>query len=324
MINRSSTTSVPPYRIGLLLIDGFAAMSYASTTEPLRAANLLAKKTLYVVRHIPVAGARARSSGKAELRADEQLGEQVNYDLVLVIAGENPTDFDDRRVFQWLRHLAHRGVMLGGISSGPMILAAAGVMQGRRMTLHWEHARIFNEIYPSLMIEKTLFVIDRDRMTCAGGTAPLDMMHALITRQHGADFARKVSDWFMHTEVREASHPQRSGLAERYQIHNPVILTTIEIMRNNLAEPLALSELARLNGISVRQLNRLFHDHLHSSPMNFYRNLRLVKAHELLKKSALTVMDIALAAGYSQATHFSRAITAQFGKSPSQLRKSED
>lgn len=314
-------TSSLPYRIGLLLIDGFATMSYASVTEPLRAANLLAEKTLFEVKHIPVSGARAISSGKTELRADAQLGEQSNYDLMLVIADGNLRDFDNRRVLQWLRHLAHRGVMLGGVSGGSMILALAGVMQGRRMTVHWEHAVVLSETYPSLLIEKTLFVIDRDRITCAGGTAPLDMMHALITWQQGADFARQVSDWFMHTDIRNSNHPQRSGLAERYQTNNPIVLATIEIMRNHLADPLDLSQLSQLNNISIRQLNRLFHDHMKLSPMNFYRRLRLEKAYDLLEKSALNITEVASATGFIQPPHFSKAFNRQYGKSPSQVRK---
>lgn len=314
-------TSSLPYCIGLLLIDGFSAMSYASVTEPLRAANFLAEKTLFDVKHIPVSGARAISSGKAELRADAQLGEQSNYDLMLVIADGNPSDFDNRRVFQWLRHLARRGVMLGGVSGGSMILAAAGVMQGKRMTIHWEYAAALSEIYPFLLVERTLFVIDRDRITCAGGTAPLDMMHALITWQQGAGFARRVSDWFMHTDIRNSNHPQRSGLTERYQTHNPIVLTTIDIMRNHLADPLDLSQLSQLNNISIRQLNRLFHDHMKVSPMNFYRGLRLEKAYDLLEKSALNIMEIASATGFIQPPHFSKAFTQQYGKSPSQVRK---
>ncbi len=317
-----STKPISPYRIGLLLIDGFATMSYASTTEPLRAANLLAEKKLYDIKHIPVSGTKATSSGKAKLRADARLGGQCNYDLVLVIAGGDPGAFDNHRALQWLRHLAQQGVMLGGVSGGPMILAAAGVMQGRRMTIHWEHANTLNETYPSLLIEKTLFVIDRDRITCAGGIAPLDMIHALITRHHGTRFARRVSDWFMHTDIRNSNDPQRSGLSERYQIHNTNVLTTIDIMRNHLADPLDLSQLAQLNELSARQLTRLFQNHLKMSPMEFYRNLRLEKARDLLDKSSLNITDIAFATGFNQLPHFSRAFTLQFGKSPSQTRKS--
>lgn len=320
-MDNTSIKPIAPYRIGLLMVDGFAIMSYASATEPLRAANLLAETPLYSVKHIPVSGARAISSNKTEIKANAQMGEQADYDLVLVIAGNDPAIFNDRRALQWLRHLSHRGIPLGGVSGGSMILAAAGVMKGRRMTIHWEHAEVLKETYPSLLVEKTLFVMDRDRITCAGGTAPLDMMNALITRHHGADFARKVSDWFMHTDVRASDDPQRSGLAERYQIHNATVLTAVDIMRNHLADPLDLTQLSQLAGVSTRQLNRLFYDHLKTSPMAFCRELRLEKAYTLLEKSALSIMDIALATGFTDPAHFSRTFSSQFGKSPSMARK---
>lgn len=320
-MDSSITKPTAPYRVGLLLIDGFAIMSYASATEPLRAANLLAEQPLYSVEHIPVSGTQSVSSNGIAVRASTPTGQPAHYDLVLVIAGGDPASFDDPRIFQWLRHLSHLGTTLGGVSGGPMILAAAGVMQGRRMTIHWEHAEVLKETHPLLLVEKTLFVIDRDRITCAGGTAPLDMMNALITLHHGADFARKVSDWFMHTDIRASDDPQRSGLAERYQTHNPVVLISIEMMRNHLADPLDLTQLSQLAGVSIRQLNRLFHDHLKVSPMTFCRKLRLEKAYDLLEKSALSIMDIALATGFIDPAHFSRAFTSQFGKSPSKIRK---
>ncbi len=310
-----------PYRIGLLLADGFDIMSYASVTEPLRAANRLAEEQLYSVKYIPVSGARAVSSGKTETKANAQLGEQTGYDLVLVLAAGEPASFNDLRVFQWLRHLSRLGTTLGGVSGGSMILAAAGVMQGRRMTIHWDYTEVLKETYPSLLVEKTLFVMDRDRFTCAGGTAPLDMMSALITRHQGADFARKVNDWFIHTAVRDSGDPQRSGLAERYHTHNATVLTAIDIMRNHLADPLDLTQLSQLTGVSTRQLDRLFHDHLKISPMAFCRELRLKKARTLLEKSAMSIMDIALATGFTAPAHFSRTFSSRFGQSPSKLRK---
>ena len=94
--------------------------------------------------------------------------------------------YNDRAVIPWLIRMARKGIRLGGVSGGPLVLARAGLMNGRRMTVHWEHAELLAEISPHLMIERSLYVIDRDRVTCAGGTAPMDLMHALIARHHGA------------------------------------------------------------------------------------------------------------------------------------------
>lgn len=310
----------PPFRVGFLLIDGFALLSYSSAAEPMRAANHLAGKRLYDVRHIPVSGDRSVSSGGAVIEGTASLEVDRDFDLVLVVAGGDPARFEDRRVFQWLRMMARRGVQIGGVSGGPVILARAGIMEGRRMTVHWEHAQTLAEITPSLLLERSLYVIDRDRLTCAGGTAALDLLHGLITRHHGAGFARRVSDWFMHTDVRPSGGPQRAGLVERYGVSDPAVIQSIEMMENHVADPLNLDQLAHLSGLSPRQLNRLFSEKLGASTMGFYRGLRLEKARNLLEQSVLSITEIALATGFASSAHFSTAFKTRFGYPPSNSR----
>ncbi|XSG83035.1 MAG: GlxA family transcriptional regulator [Methyloligella sp. ZOD6] len=309
------------YRICFLLIDGFALMSYAATVEPLRAANLLAGRRVYEISHAAPAGEFATSSSGARIEADAEIGVDLDFDLVLVVAGGDPVSFDDDHTFSWLRSLGRHGVRLGGVSGGPVILALAGVMAGRRMTVHWEHAGALAEIYPGLLIERTLYVVDRDRITSAGGTAPLDMMYALLAERQGPAFARAISDWFMHTEVRPSGGPQRSGLVERHGTTEAAVIRTIEAMENHVADPLRLAQLATLAGTSPRQLNRLFRERLGRSTMAFYRRLRLDVSRNLLQQSTLPLTDIGLATGFANSAHFSSAFRAEFGKSPSALRK---
>ena len=310
------------FRVGFLLVDGFALMSYSSAVEPLRAANHLAGKKLYDIRQLPVMGGRAVSSSGAVVNASAHVGEQVDYDLLLVVAGGDPARFANSNTFQWLRQLARRDVWLGGVSGGPVILALAGIMDNRRMTLHWEHVDALKEISPDLLVERSLFVIDRDRMTCAGGTAPLDMMHALIQSQHGAAFATEVSDWFMHTTIRPSAGPQRSGLAQRYQTHDASVLVAIDAMENHIADPLSLEQLARLTDLGTRQMNRLFKDKLGISTIAFYRKLRADKARNLLQQSSMSITDVALATGFASASHLARCYRELYGESPSMVRSS--
>ena len=145
-------------------------------------------------------------------------------------------------------------------------------------------------------------------------------MHALLTRQHGAGFARRVSDWFMHTEVRPSGGPQRAGLVERFGVSDPAVIQAIEMMENHVADPLNLDQLARLCGLGARQLNRLFREKLGDSTMAFYRGLRLEKARNLLEQSVLSVTEIALATGFASSAHFSTAFKERFGHSPRRHR----
>ena len=310
-------------RIAFVLVEGFALMSFAAVTEPLRAANLLAGREIYEVFHFaagPGTPDMLNSSSAASV-AVAGLGEATGeYDLAFVVAGGDPVEFDDDRVFQWLRRQARHGCVLGGVSGGPAVLANAGVMENRRMTLHWEHAAALAERHPGVLLERTLYVVDRDRITCAGGTAPLDMMHALIAEHHGADFARKVSDWFMHTDVRPAGGPQRAGLAERYGTSRHAVLAAIEAMENHIADPLLPGDLGQVVGVSARHLNRQFHAALGCSAGAFYRNLRLEKSRELLRQTDLPVLEIALATGFSSAAHFAASYRKRFGDAPSRHR----
>ncbi len=309
-----------PTRIGILPVADFAVMSYAATVEPLRAANLLAARPLYEVVHLAADERPVPSSGAAVVPPGARVGDALALDMLFIIAGGDISDYHDPKLYRWLARLAREGVALGGVSGGPVILARAGLMAGRRMTLHWEYAEALAELSPDLAIERTLYVIDRDRMTCAGGTAPLDMMHALIARQHGAGFARQVSDWFMHTDIRPPVGPQRGGLAQRVGTHTSAILDAVEAMESHVADPLDLGQLADIAGVSARQLNRLFTDQLGQPVMRYYRTLRLGRAQSLLRNSALPLTQIALATGFANSSHFSRTYSAQFGQAPSQYR----
>lgn len=306
-----------PRIIGILPIAGFALMSYASSVEPFRAANLLSGRALYRTVVFGLDATAIPSSGAASIAPDAVITDTIRPDYLFVIAGGDPTQFTNRLAFNWLAHMARAGTVIGGVSGGPVILARAGLMDGRRMTVHWEHAAALAEASPQLLIERTLYVIDRDRVTCAGGIAPLDLMHALIAQHHGGTFARQVSDWFLHTEIRPAIGPQRSGLVARVGVSSPAILDAVEAMERHVADPLSLNQLATRSRISPRQLNRLFKDKLGRPAMRYYRDLRLEKARNLLRNSSLSLTEIALATGFSSSAHFSAAFKGKFGHPPS-------
>jgi len=296
-------------------------MSYASVAEPFRAANLLAGRTLYELVNFAASGSAATSSSHVIVPADEPLSPAPCLDLLMVVAGGDPMTFLKVPVRGVLRELDKRGVVMGGVSGGPLVLAAAGLMEGRRMTVHWEHMPALAELSPTSIIERTLYVLDRNRVTCAGGIAPLDMVHALIARSHGAEFARQVSDWFLHTNVRPAESAQRSGLIERYGTTNRVVIEVIQLMHDHLAEPLSLLRLAELAGVSARQLIRLFRAHLGKPAMAFYLDLRLDHARHLLRASSLSITEIALATGFSDSAHFSTAFSRRYGQPPSKFTR---
>lgn len=305
-----------PKDIAFVLTDGYALMSLASAVEPLRAANLLAGRELYNMRFLSVGGGFEASTAGGGFVC-ERLARAGPPDLAFVVAGGNPMLYEDAGLVRGLRALDQRRVPLGGISGGAAILARHGLMDGRRFTLHWQHADALAELDPDLLLERALYVIDRDRFSCAGGVAAFDMMCAVITAEHGAEFARAVSDWFIHPRLRGATEPQ----SHRHDLHHPVLKAVVGLMTSHLADPLSPEQLATLCGSSPRQLQRLFREHLNRPMMQFYRDLRLEKADELLGQSARPILDIALSTGFSGAAHFTRCFTEKFGVPPARRRR---
>jgi transcriptional regulator GlxA family with amidase domain len=311
--DRRAPTCRRATRIGFLLIDGFALMSYASVVEAFRAANVLSGRTLYEWKHISVREAFINVSNGARFRADAQIDDTLALDLLLVCAAGNPALFRDKRTFARLRYLASRKMRIGGVSGGPYILARAGLLDGYRCTIHWEHRPAFVEAFPQLDVQQGLYVIDRDRLTCAGGIAGLDLATALIAENHGRQLATMVNDWFLQTQLREAHATQRVSLRERYKSTNEKVLATLAAMEANLEEPLSRATLARRNQVSVRQLERLFRSNLRQTIGTTYMRIRLTRAAILLKESSVPLIDIALASGFASASHFSRAFKSWHG-----------
>jgi len=305
-----------PTHVGFLLIPDFALLPYASAIEPLRAANRLSGRLLYHWSHISLDGAAAAASNGVAIAADARVGSEIRLDYLFVCAGGNPALFSHQPTFAWLRQLARRGVRIGGVSGGPYLLARANLLSGYRFTIHWEHAPAFLEEYPDLDLRRSLYEIDRDRLTCSGGTAPLDMMHAVIAREHGSDLALAVSEWFLQTHVREGAGPQRMPLRERLGIAHAPLLRVIGRMEQTIETPEPRAELARLANVSLRQLERLFRQHLGRSLGEHYLALRLDRARDLLRQTSLSILETALACGFASASHFSRAYRDRFGHPP--------
>lgn len=306
--------------IAFLLTPDYALMSLAAAVEPLRAANHLAGRYLYRCLIYSTEGGYLASTSGGGFET-LPLAEVGNPDLALVVAGGNSMLYQDPPLTRALRGLVQRRVKLGGISGGSAILARAGLMAGRRFTVHWAHIDALAEHAPDLLIERALYVIDRDRYTCAGGVAAMDMMGALITRDHGAAFAREVSDWLIHPGLRLAEAPQQAGVGQRFDLHHPVLTAAVELMTTHLADPLTPEQLSALSGGSARQLQRLFAARFGVPMMTFYRDLRLAKADELLMQTALPVVEIALMTGFASTAHFTRCFAAKFGTPPARRRR---
>ena len=295
-------------------------IAFAAALEPLRLANRTAGEDLYEWQVLSSDGRPVTASNGLDLRPDAGLAEAEPISAILVCGGLDAHRFHDRQVFSALRRLERKGADIGAICTGSHILARAGLLDGYRCTVHWENLASFTEDFPEIEVSAELFEIDRNRFTCAGGTAAIDLMLNVIGRQHGHELAAKVADQCMHERIRDRHDHQRISLPARLGVRHPKLLTVIELMEQHLEEPMTRGALAKSALLSTRQLERLFRKYLNRSPARYYLELRLNKARLLLLQTNMSVIDVALACGFVSASHFSKCYRDFFGHTPRKER----
>jgi len=307
--------------IGFLLMPLFSMMAFVSAIEPLRVANRMADRQLYRWEILSRDGNPVTASNNMSLAADHAIAKHPPYPMVLVCASFNPLRHFDRSIKQWLQRLNAGSVELGAMDTGAFLLGRAGLLDGYRATTHWESLDSFREAFPKVEVENSLYVIDRNRWTCAGGTSSLDMMLHMIRRQHGHRLAAAISEQFIHPEIRGPGDRQRMEPMDRQGISHAGIAKVIKLMEANLEEPLTGAALAKSAQMSLRQLERLFDKHIGVSPRRYYLDLRLQRARSLLQYTDLSVVEVAIACGFGSAAHFSRSYHSWAGKAPSSERR---
>lgn len=317
----ATTTPARPARLGLLLVPGFPMMAFSSAIEPLRAANLIADRTLYEWHLLSAEGEGVQASNGIQVVPDAQLRRAPALDTVLVCSGLDPQGFEHQGAFAWLREQAHAGIAIGALSTGTFTLARAGLLDGYRCTTHWEHLPALAENYPALAVSSGLFEIDRGRLTSAGGTAAMDLMLHLIGREHGEDLAAAVSDNFLHGRIRAAADRQPMSEQIRLRARAPKLASAVDLMQVNVEQPLSTARLAERIGLSRRQLERLFQLHQGCTPSEYYMKVRLEHARVLLLETGLSLFDVALASGFVSQSHFGACYRRHFGRTPGEERR---
>ncbi|KDR33560.1 GlxA family transcriptional regulator [Caballeronia grimmiae] len=308
-----------PQDFHFLVLPQFSSIGFMSAIEPLRVANRF-RGELYRWRIVSVDGGPVVASNGISLNADASIDETADARMVIVVSGFEPLARYTRGIGDWLRRLDRAGATLGGIDTGSFILAEAGLLAGKRTTLHWEALAAFSERYPSIETSQELFEIDARRITCAGGTASIDLMLDIIARDHGAELAAQVSEQFVLGRIRQRSDHQRMKIAARYGIHNRKLIQVIGVMEQHMEEPLSPDALAESIGVTRRQLERLFCAALKDTPTHFYLGLRLTRARELLQQTDMSILAVCVACGFESPSHFSRTYRARFNASPRQDR----
>jgi transcriptional regulator GlxA family with amidase domain len=305
-----------PQAIGFLLLDNFTLISLASAVEPLRMANQLSGRELYRWCTLTLEGSQVRASDGLMITPDASVATAPAMDMVIVCGGVGIQRSASRGHISWLQSQSRQGRKLGAVCTGSWALAAAGLLDGFDCSVHWECLAAMQETFPRALLSTQLFTLDRNRFTCSGGTAPLDMMLHLISREHGRELAAAISEMFVYERIRNEQDHQRVPLKHMLGTNQPKLQEIVALMETNVEEPIELDELATYVSVSRRQLERLFHKYLDCSPSRYYLKLRLVRARQLLKQSPMSIIEVATVCGFVSTPHFSKCYREYFGIPP--------
>jgi len=309
--------------IGFLLTPGFAMMAFAAAIEPLKAANNLSGEQHYRWTLYSADGEPVPSSNGIEVVPHKAAAAEVNLDRLFVCGGAISQLHTEPHVLRWLRREAGRGTTLGALSTGSYLLAEAGLLDGYRCTLHWVSLAAFREAYPRVEATHAVYEIDRERITCAGGTSAMDLMLHLIGEDCGHELVTDICTWFMHTRMRTPQDQQ--GMAERLSLSrkSPRLAAAVNLMASNLEFPLRPREIADGTELSLRQLERLFKRYMSCTPQRYYLEMRLQHARRLLLETSLPVLQVSIASGFATQSHFSKCYREYYGKTPKNERQAQ-
>ena len=303
-------------RFVFVLLDQFTMLCFASALESLRIANRTAGRPLYTWRIIGEDGDTATCSNGCTFKLDADLEELNRDDIVMVCGGVNIQNATSKKVLNWVRREARRGVTMAGLCTAGFTLAKAGLLDGKKATIHWENQDSFIEEFEDVELTKSVFVIDGNRITTAGGTASIDLMLKIIAQDHGEDLANAVADQLIYSSIRTDQDTQRLSVPTRIGVRHPKLSRVIQMMEKNIEEPISPAVLAKDVGMSTRQLERLFRRYLSRSPKRYYMELRLQRARNLLMQTDMTVINVALACGFASPSHFSKCYRSHYHTTP--------
>ncbi len=312
---RWTNHTVGTQQVDILLFDDFSAHCLANTVEPMRAANTLAGQPLYRWRFLSHQGGTIVSSSGMEVTAHARLTE-CSGDLLAIMPSYNFLRHDGAETRRALRAAATRYAEVAGFDTGPWLMAAAGLLDQRQATIHWDEIARLEERFPEVTVIRSRYVRDGNRLTCTGALAAFDLMLELIGTTHGQALRLEVAALFMSTES-GGTEPETMLARTR------VVARAVGLMQAHLEVPLTIPEIARRIGRPRKDLENRMKADLGATPMAVYRRLRLIQARKLLLETDISVSEVATRTGYEDPSALTRAFKAEFTTTPRALRKSQ-
>lgn len=287
-------------------------------------ANRLSGQSFYGWRTIGETGEDVVASDGLSVNAEYSIDDPdvfSDLDVIIVCGGRRIDESTTEPVLRWLRTVDKHGIALGAICTGSYVLAKAGLLDGYRCSVHWENIASLTDLFPNVSVSRSVYTIDRNRFTCSGGTAPVDMVLHLVRQQLGAEISAGVAEQFVYERVRQSDDRQRVPLRHTVGNQSEKLIVAVELMEANIREPISQTELASYVDLSRRQLQRIFQRYLMTTPSRHYLQIRLLRARELLHQTSMSLVEIASLTGFVSSSHFSKSYKDFYGYSPSAERR---
>src|SRR5699024_1153695 len=308
-------------RVGILLLPKFSFAQLGLVTEPMFIANWLLGKQRFQWQLMALDSGQVSASNGLSVTVDTVPEDGLSFDIIVIIASFELKLFSDHSgLHDWLRRVSGTNTMLCGIEGGTETLAAAGLLHGCRASVHWDNLDGLRELSPEVEACLDLYVDDNRYLSCAGGTAVLDLMLQWMRSHLERNVFNQLRHHLIEPRARHGYDQQGVNATQVHERIHPLVQRAIELMRETVEEPLSISHVADRLDISTRQLERHFKRDTQMSPSQYYLHLRIARAHRLLQQTNLSISEVAAAAGFQSLAHFSRLYRQYYGCQPSKDR----
>ena len=303
-------------RFGFVLLPEFALLPLSCMVDTLEDANYVSGRRLYDWCSLSVEGTEVTAANGLRLATDYDVRDAPPLDSVVVCSAFNAHLHRNPRLNRWLNQKFESGARIGAIATGSWQLAYAGLLEGRRCTIHWEDLPSFRETFPGLQVSDAIFEIDGPIFTCSGGTGAIDLFLHFVAEDFGPGISTKVAQQIMYQNIRRGDEHQPADSSSALRVQHRGVATAAKVMRNSLESPMSMERIAVTSGMSLRQMERQFRKLFGQTPQDFYRDLRLDHARNLIRLTNMPIFQIATACGFSSGSYLARCHRRRFGRSP--------
>jgi transcriptional regulator GlxA family with amidase domain len=312
-------------KLTLVVLDGVQALDVAGPLDVFAEANrFLPKKDHY---EITLVGGRPDgvmcSSGMEFKVHHDYPNFHADGELLLVAGGPRYPEYRPEPAFsQWLSQRAHAARRVGAVCNGVFLLGHAGLLTGREITTHWDHAQRLADQFPGTNVRPDkIFVRDGNLFTCGGVTAGIDLCLALIAEDWGHDLAVKVAKQLIVYIRRDGGQSQYSPYLAVGPDEDSLVARVLKYVTDHISDDLSIEEIADAVGISRRTFSRAFAKHAHVTPSVFVDQLRIDFARKLLEETDVPLKTVAFRCGFHNATRMRMIFSRQLQTTPKLYRE---